>query len=100
MRQGAIYDFADAEDYSADHSYFEYLDGISMSYMPKGHLFTMDTREKALCGSDNGLYRFYDSIFGGDDAEEETAEEEAEIEVPVISEDKVSGSDTSASDEA
>ncbi len=64
MRQGAIYDFAAADEYSSDDSYFEYLDNASLRYTPVEHLFTADTREKVLCGSDNGLYRFFDSIFG------------------------------------
>lgn len=64
MRQGAIYDFAEADEYSADDSYFEYMDNTSLKYTPVTHLFTANTREKVLCGTDNGLYRFFDSIFG------------------------------------
>ena len=73
MRQGAIYDFADADEYSPDDSYFEYMDNTSLRYTPVTFLFTADTREKVLCGSDNGLYKFFDSIFG-------EKKEEAEME--------------------
>jgi len=84
MRQGAIYDFADAEEYSSDDSYFEYIDNTSLKYSPVTHLFTANTREKVLCGTDNGLYRFFDSIFGG--KKKDTA---AKVTEPVSKNDSV-----------
>jgi len=101
MRQGAIYDFADAEDYSADQSYFEYLDNMELSYTPVGHVFTMDTHEKALCGSDNGLYRFFDSIFGEGSEKPAAEESESDESGAEIAEDSIASSgDASGSDAA
>jgi len=64
MRNGAYYSFADAEDYSPDQTYFEYCDNAMFYFTPNDFEFTVDTRDKVLSGEDNGLYRFYDSIFG------------------------------------
>jgi|GEM_PF-2287163 len=78
MLQGSYYSFAEADDYDPNHSYFEYSSNLILHFTPNNFCFTADSRETTIIDSDNGLYRFYDSIFGKDDeAKEKTSTDPA-----------------------
>jgi len=94
MIQGAIYSFADAEDYDPNQSYFEYSDNLSLSFTPIDFCFTANSREHTLIDSDNGIYKFFDSIFGKVEKENdknESADDSAAADSTAVA-------DTSASD--
>lgn len=92
MWSGAIYSFADAEDYSVDQSYFEYIDNAMLYFVPKDFEFVLDTRDRTLSGEDNGIYRFFDSLFGekeekvpaAEDATPDAAEPETTATTPAV----------------
>ena len=62
------------------------LDRGNYTLMAVVYLFTADTREKVLCGSDNGIYRFFDNIFGDKDEKAETETEEQASEDITVTE--------------
>lgn len=97
MRQGSYYSFADAEDYNPDHTYFEYTENLMLYFAPANFCFTADSREKTLVDSDNGIYDFFDAIFGKKEKEDD---KDIDADTPAVSTpaDDASGADASSSD--
>lgn len=64
MENFAYYAYTVYGTYDPTLTYYEYSETTEIEFEPKGFVFSADTLQKTIIPSGNGIYKFFDGIFG------------------------------------